>query len=413
MEEVGALLEDAVRLRLRADVPVAAYLSGGLDSSVLCAIAQRQLGGTLSTFSVGFQDPAFDERPFQEEVSRALATRHRTVVSSDALVGELLPQVVRQAEQVLIRTAPAPLLALSGEVRRSGGKVVLTGEGSDEIFLGYDLYAETRVRQFWARQPASLARPALLRRLYPYLPIGGQGTMLLRQIFGAGLDAPGAPGFSHLCRWAASGRVFRLFSPAFAESVADEDPPAAALASLGEDFPRLPPLGRAQALEMSTLLAGNLLSAQGDRMLMGHSVEGRFPFLDHRLVELAARLPERLELRGLRGKWVLRRYARGLVPASVLDRPKIPYRAPTVRTLTGEAAPRWAQELLSPEALRDVGLFDPAKVARLMAKVAGSGPVSEVDAMGMTAVATGQLLARSLVPLADARALDAVRLEAA
>ena len=414
IERVGETLDDAVRLRLRADVPVAAYLSGGLDSSVLCAIAQRRLGGTLSTFSVAFEDPAYDESAWQAEVSGALHTRHRSVTATDALVAALLPEVVEHAEQVLVRAAPAPLLALSREVRRGGGKVVLTGEGSDEIFLGYDLYAETRVRRFWARAPGSRVRPALLRRLYPYLPLASQGEAALRALYGVGLDAPDAPGFSHLLRWTAAARVFRLFSPDFARSVADEDPPAAAIGTLPAVAARWSALARAQHLEMQTLLAGNLLAAQGDRMLMANSVEGRFPFLDHRLVELAARLPERLKLRGLAGKWVLRRAARGLVPDSVLARPKMPYRSPPAHGLSGEATPGWAHELLSPRALRDTGVFDPDKVARLLAKLAAPGPTSELDAMGITSVATGQLLARSLADwAADAPRGETVRLEVA
>jgi asparagine synthase (glutamine-hydrolysing) len=415
VDRAGALLEDAVRLRLRADVPVAAYLSGGLDSSALCAIAQRQLGGTLSTFSVAFPDPAFDESRFQRAVSAALGTRHRAIVADEALVGELLPEVVRHAEQVLVRAAPAPLLALSRLVRDSGGKVVLTGEGSDEIFLGYDLYAETRVRLFWARRPGSRARPALLRRLYPYLPLGAQGEAALRHFYGLGLDDPAAPAFSHLVRWAAAGRLFRLFSPEFAAAVADEDPVQTLLAGLPPEVARWRPLARAQLLEMTTLLAGNLLSAQGDRMLMASSVEGRFPFLDHRLVELAARLPDRLKLRGVRGKWLLRRWARSRVPDEVLERPKIPYRSPPARVLAGPAAPAWARELLTPAAVRQVGVFDPDKVGRLMAKLGTpSQPASEVDAMGITAVATGQLLARALRDLVvDGRAVDGCRVEAA
>ena len=413
VEEVGALLEDAVRLRLRADVPVGAYLSGGLDSSLLCALAQRQLGGSLQSWSVAFEDPAYDESAFQREVARSLRTRHRTVTATSASAGSLLPDVVRHAEQVLVRAAPAPLLALSREVHGSGGKVVLTGEGADEIFHGYDLFAEARVRAFWARAPASRARPALLRRLYPYLPLGGQGDEVLRHVFGAGLDDPGAPGFSHLPRWSAAARVFRLLSPDFARSVAGEDPPAAAIATFPGAARGWTPLARAQHLEHETLLAGNLLAAQGDRMLMASGVEGRFPFLDHRLVELAARLPERLKLRGLAGKWVLRRFARGLVPDAVLRRPKRPFRAPPPRLLAGPAAPEWARELLSARALRDVGIFDPDKVARLLAKLAAPAvPPSEVDAMGATAVATGQLLARALAEAAaDARCAGDVLLE--
>lgn len=412
VERVGEVLEDAVRLRLRADVPVAAYLSGGLDSSILCAIAQRQLGGTLSTFSVAFADPRFDERRYQEEVVRALATRHHAITATGDLAGELLPDVVRHAEQVLIRSAPAPLLALSREVRRSGVKVVLTGEGSDEVLLGYDLYRETRVRLFWARQPGSRCRPALLRRLYPYLPLAAQGDAVLRYVYGAGLDRPDAPGFSHLVRWTAAGRLARLFAPGFAAAFADEDPVATLVATMPERARGWRPLARAQWLEMHSLLAGNLLGPQGDRMLMGGSVEGRFPFLDHRLIDLAARLRDGLKLRGLAGKWVLQRYAAGRIPAAIVARPKFPYRAPP--TWTGAASPAWARELLAPEAIRRVGVFDPDKVRRLLAKLEGPGLVSELDAMGITAVSTAQLLAHLLPRSTPApEAVERVALETA
>jgi len=412
VELVGELLEDAVRLRLRADVPVAAYLSGGLDSSTLCAIAQRQLGGTLSTFSVAFADPRFDERRYQEEVARSLGTRHHSLTATGETVGDLLPEVVLHGEQVLIRSAPAPLLALSREVRRNRTKVVLTGEGSDEVLLGYDLYRETRARLFWSRRPESRCRPAILRRLYPYLPLAAQGDAVLRQLYGVGLDQPDAPGFSHLVRWAATARLSRLFSPEFAASVADEDPVATVLATMPDRARRWRPLARAQWLEMHTLLTGNLLGPQGDRMLMGGSVEGRFPFLDHRLIELAARLPDGLKLRGLAGKWVLKRYATGLVPPDVLARHKFPYRAPPA--WAGAAAPQWARELLAPEAIREVGIFDPDKVRRLLAKLERPGPVSEVDAMGVTGVATAQLLPHVLSRSAPSeRQVAAVLVEAA
>jgi len=415
-EELGALLEDAVRLRLRADVPVAAFLSGGLDSSLLCGIAQSQLGGTLRTFSVAFADPSFDERAFQDEVATRLATRHRSVVVSSREIGELLPAVARHAEQVLLRSAPAPLWLLSRLVRACGTKVVLTGEGSDEIFLGYDLYRETRVRQFWARRPDSRSRPALLRRLYPYLPMREQGHELLQQFFGIGLDDPGHPGFSHLPRWAASSRNLRFLSRGFAERAAKEDPVTSLLATLPARMRGWKPLARAQYLEMQTLLAGYLLSAQGDRMLMGNSVEGRFPLLDHRLIEFAAALPERLKLRGLAEKWLLRRYAARWVPPVILERDKYPYRAPIAAALTGPQAPGWAREVFSRESVRKVGVFDEEKVEKLVAKLSvRSAAASEADGQAFTAVATTQLLADQLlapgrVPQRD---VDMVELETA
>jgi asparagine synthase (glutamine-hydrolysing) len=338
------------------------------------------------------------------------------VLVSNREIGELLPAVVRQAEQVLLRSAPAPLLRLSGLVRACDTKVVLTGEGSDEIFLGYDLFRETRVRLFWARQPSSTSRPALLRRLYPYLPMSQQGHELLRQFFGVGLDDPQALGFSHLPRWSASGRIARFFSPAFAARVEEEDPVASVLASLPARVREWRPLARAQYLEMKTLLAGYLLSAQGDRMLMGNSVEGRFPFLDHRLIAFAAALPERLKLRGLDEKWILKSYGARWVPTTILERKKFPYRAPIAAALTGPTAPDWVRELLSREAVLQVGVFDEGKVAKLLAKLSAHGATaSEADSQAITAVATTQLLADQLlqpapVPQTD---IDAVELDAA
>lgn len=392
-DELEALLEDAVRIRLRADVPVGAYLSGGLDSSLLCALAQRQLGGTLQTFSVAFSNERYDERGFQERVARALGTEHHVVATRDDDVGELLPSVVEHAETILLRTAPAPLLKLSAFVQAHGTRVVLTGEGADEVFLGYDLFKETRIRQFWARQPDSTARPALFRRLYPYLAVSRQSPQMLRQFFGIGLDEQQALDFSHRVRWSNSGRVARFLSKGFLERLEGWDPVAALLDQIPSRVRSWRPLARAQYLEIQTLLSEYLLTSQGDRMLMANSVEGRFPFLDHRVAEFAARLPDSFKLRGLTEKLILRRLARSRVPPEVWTRTKFPYRAPIAEGLTGPRAPAWARELLTREAVDAVGVFDGAKVERLLAKLAASGSASDADDMALAAIATTQLLA--------------------
>ncbi|AKU89855.1 asparagine synthase (glutamine-hydrolyzing) [Vulgatibacter incomptus] len=393
-DEVEELLEDAVRLRLRADVPVAAYLSGGLDSSLLCAIAQDQLGGTLQTFSVAFAHERYDERAFQAGVAAALETEHHSIAVEAPDIGALLPQVVEHAEATLLRTAPAPLLKLSGLVRDHGTKVVLTGEGADEVFLGYDLFKETRIRQFWARRPESSVRPLLFGRLYPYLDVSRQSPQLLRQFFGIGLDEPGALDFSHRVRWTNSGRIARFLSPAFREHLEGWDPVAELLGSLPARIREWRPLARAQFLEIRTLLSQYLLSSQGDRMLMASSVEGRFPFLDHRLAELSARLPDSFKLGGLKEKLVLRRIARGRVPAQVTARTKFPYRAPIAEALTGPRAPTWARELLGRDAVDSLGIFDGSKVERFLARLAARAQApSDADDMVLAAVASTQLLA--------------------
>lgn len=416
VERLGAALARAVRLRLRADVPVAAYLSGGLDSSVVCALAQEQLGGGLQTFSVGFAHARFDEREHQEAVASALGTTHRVVALQDGDIGQLVPEVLFHAEQPMMRSAPAPFLRLSGWVRENRTRVVLTGEGSDEMLLGYDLFKETKVRQFWARQPGSRLRPQLLRRLYPSLQVGQQRAELLREVFGPGLETPGHPGFSHLIRWGTSGRITRFFAADFAAQVAAEDPVATQLAALPAHVGGWRPLARAQYLELRTLLSGYLLSAQGDRMLLGNGVEGRFPFLDTAVMELAARIPEALRLKVLEEKHVLKRLARGRVPASILERHKFPYRAPIAGALVGSQAPAWARELLAAEAVARVGVFDGRKVERLAAKLAAPGaPASEADTMALFAVASTQLLVHHFPRFqAPPQAhVDAVQLEAA
>lgn len=397
LAELGDLLEDAVRLRLRADVPVAAYLSGGIDSSLLCALAQDRLGGSLRTFSVGFAHDRYDERGFQEAVATALGTHHRSILMDDADIGASLPRVVEHAEAVTLRSAPAPLLTLSGLVRADGTKVVLTGEGADEVFGGYDLFKEVKVRQFWSREPASEWRPALLGRLYPYLTIGRQGDRLIREFYGVGLDEIDALDFSHRIRWSNSGRVARFLSADTMAAVADHDHVAALEAGLSDQVRSLRPLARAQYLEVRTLLSQYLLSTQGDRMLMANSIEGRFPFLDHRLAELSAKLPDHLKIRGLTEKYLVKKYARGRVPAAVVDRDKYPYRAPIAEALVGPAAPDWSRELLTRSSTERFGLFDGSKVERLVAKLERGGTPSEADNMALMAVATTQLLAHRFV----------------
>src|SRR5690606_3071807 len=197
-EELRALLTDAVRLRMRADVPVGSYLSGGLDSSIVSALAAGMTPQTLRTFSVTFDSAEHDESAFQAEMARALGTRHEAVHCGEGDIAAVFPDVVRFTERPILRTAPAPLFRLSGLVREAGLKVVLTGEGADEVFAGYDIFREARVRRFCARQPGSRIRPLLFRKLYPYLPgLKQQPPEYLAAFFGTGSDRTDDPLFSH------------------------------------------------------------------------------------------------------------------------------------------------------------------------------------------------------------------------
>ena len=392
------LLLDATRLRLRADVPVGAYLSGGLDSSAVAALAVEAGRDDLRTFSVTFDDPGLDERAFQAQVQNHLGTRHTGVHCLGSSIAELLPRVIERTEHPILRTAPAPLCLLSGHVHSAGYKVVLTGEGADEVLGGYDLFKEAKIRRFWAAFPESVRRPRLLERLYPWLGLGDRmGLPYLKQFFGQGLDHPETWDFSHQLRWQ-TGNWLREFLLPEHRRQSFEAVTAPLQASLPADFDRWHPFNRAQYLEARTLLAGYLLSSQGDRMLMANGVEGRFPFLDHRVIEFAARLHPRYKMRGLNEKYLLKQAVAQLLPRDVLARPKQPYRAPDASAfLVSGELPAYARDHLSSAALRASGLFDPVRVGLLLRKLSLGRQTSARENQAFVGILSTQLWHRRFI----------------
>jgi asparagine synthase (glutamine-hydrolysing) len=399
---VASALREATRLRMvRADVPVGSYLSGGLDSSYIAALGLKAMGARFSTYSLRFEDAEYDETTFQRLMARHIESDHHEVVVSRRDIANAFADVVYHAERPILRTAPAPLFLLSRLVRQSGTKVVLTGEGADEMFAGYDIFREARVRRFWAKQPDSKIRPLLLERLYPYLarsPVAQR--MVARQFFGRDLVSAKKPGFGHGTRWHGAAALKRMYSADVRATCARAgDPVAQLLADLPEAFAEWTPLAQDQYLEIRTLLSGYLLSSQGDRMLMANSVEGRFPFLDREVVELASSLPDSYKLHVLDEKHVLKLAGRGELPAEVLERKKQPYRAPDALAFTGPELPPALEEALSEESVKNAGLFDPGQVARLVAKCRESkdGQFSNADNMAFVGVLSTQLLHERLV----------------
>lgn len=413
VERVRAEIERATRLRMvRADVPVGSYLSGGLDSSFVAALARQFASGTFHTFSLRFEDAEYDETSFQRTVAQQIGSEHHEVVVKRDDIGALFPEVIWHTERPILRTAPAPLFCLSQLVRDHGIKVVLTGEGADEVFAGYDLFREGKVRRFWARDPASKLRPRLLERLYPWYarsPVAARA--MSQQFFGRNLAAHDQPGFAHEPRWRATAALQRLYSADQRAAASRRDPVAALLADLPDELPSWGALQQDQYLEMRTLLAGYLLSSQGDRMLLGHGVEGRFPFLDPQVMALAHSLPASYKLKVLDEKHVLKRAAAPDVPAAILARKKQPYRAPDAASFIGAGAPEYVSELLGERAVADAGIFDPKAVARLWAKcrsASADSAFSNTDNMALVGVLSTQLVHHHFVaraPSADAAAV--------
>jgi len=365
-------LNDAIARQRMADVPVGSYLSGGIDSAVIAALLHEQKQGeNLTTFSITFDDPEYDERAAQTVVANHFGFKHSTVNVRSADIGAAFPQVVWHAETPLFRTAPVPLFLLSRKVHDCGMKVVMTGEGADEVLLGYDLFREIRIRHFWGRNPDSAWRGQLFKRLYAYLPQyrNPRYFNMLLDFYRPFLANTGDPHFSMAVRWANGEALEGYFSENMREFSTGNNPVAQLEPWLSEAYGQADDIARAQNVEASTLLGNYLLSSQGDRMSMAHAVEGRYPYLDHHFVEFAARLPRSVKLRGLRDKFVLRNALADQLPKEIKMRPKVAYQAPDLKGFFENGkAPDYVEELLSPNRVRDVGLFDPDRVSMLMKK---------------------------------------------
>jgi len=386
--DLEELIRDSVRLRLRADVPVGTYLSGGLDSSLITALASEASDHRLRTFSVTFRDPRFDERGHQQQVAAALGTEHHVVdVGSREIAGAFL-DVVRHAESPLIRTAPVPLYLLARATREQGITVVATGEGADELFWGYDLFKEVALRQAALRDPGALER---FDQLYPYFAESGvrRGPGWRRFFLEAG--SADDPLFSHQTRLAATAAVKAFYRPEIEAELAGEDPLERLRAELPEAFGRWSALERAAYLELRTLLEPHLLAAQADRVAMAHGVEGRYPFLDHRVFEHSVRLPPDEKLDGMREKVALRELASTILPEEIAARTKQPYRAPDVAPFFEGGAPDWVEERLSEPALREVGIFDERRVEGLLRRCRAGRATGYREGMALVGVLSTQV----------------------
>ncbi|MBN1599793.1 MAG: asparagine synthase (glutamine-hydrolyzing) [Bacteroidales bacterium] len=392
-EAFEELFEDSVRLRLRADVPVAAYLSGGIDSSATTYFIKKVAKDLLQTFSIGFVEKDFDETIYQQEVSEYLKTQHTGFKCTNQEIAESFSDVVWHTEIPVLRTAPTPMYLLSKKVRENNIKVVITGEGADEMLGGYNIFKEMYIRRFWSRQPDSILRPLLLKKLYPYIPsLQSQNGKMLKFFFGYKLGDVDLPYYSHILRWNNSSKIAGYLNKDILSVNSGYDPILDFAGSLDLlHINKWHDLAKAQWLESTIFMSGYLLSSQGDRMAMANSVEGRYPFLDHRVVEFTTRLHPDLKLNGLNEKYLLKHTMQGRIPDSVLKRSKQAYRAPISASFLGKGAPEYISELLGKDKIVEYGLFDNNKVDVLLKKLKNLQQ-TELDNMALAAILSTQLL---------------------
>jgi asparagine synthase (glutamine-hydrolysing) len=392
-EQFDDLFNSAVRLRLRADVEVAAYLSGGLDSSATVAYIKQIEPGVLNTFSIGFTEKDFDESAYQNEAVRYFNTNHKSISCTPESIAENFPTVIWHSETPILRTAPTPMLMLSKLVRDNNIKVVITGEGSDEILAGYDIFREAKIRRFWASQPGSAIRPALLKKIYPDIPhLRNANPGILKMFFGYKLNETDNPFYSHLLRWNNSNHIKKHLSNGMKSRLSDYSPLNELSGKLPVGFEDWDHLAQAQWLETTVFMSGYLLSSQGDRMGMANSVEGRYPFLDYRVIEFCAALPADFKLNGLNEKFLLKKVMKNRIPESIIKRPKQPYRAPIKSVFLSENPPAWVSEMLSDSYTKKAGIFDYDSVSSVLSRIQKTDSASEVDNMILTAVISTHLL---------------------
>jgi asparagine synthase (glutamine-hydrolysing) len=403
-EELERLLLRAVERRLRADVPVVSYLSGGVDSSIVAALARRIRGEALPVFTIRIRDPRLDETDRAAQVARRIGAHQTVVECGPEEILEVYPKVIQAAEGPVIEPATAALFLLARTVHEHGYKVALTGEGSDEWLAGYPWYKVHKLTSLLDVIPG-LPVSQYLRRGFLWLTRAPRFPWSLAR---RNQEAVGGHnGWLDMYGLMAMAKL-RFYSRDMIDALADHYP----FADLQLNTARLRcwhPLHRALYLGARVMLPGLLLSARGDRVAMHSSVETRYPFLDEDVFEFLARLHPRWKLRGLRDKYLLRLLAQRWLPSAVAQRPKAIFRAP-FNSFGLDASPGWVDQLLSMESLRRTGYFDPLAVQhwRKAFSQMREGSLQRMSVeMGLVGVLTTQLWHHTFVDscLADVTSL--------
>ncbi len=373
--EVRELLSRAVSRRMVADVPVGVYLSGGLDSTVVSLLAARNTTLPLKSFSIEFENLQFDESSSQAIVQKMIGSEHHKVrISQNDILENFVPSVL-SAESITFRSAAVPMFLLSQLAQREGVKVVLTGEGSDELFGGYDIYKEAQILSQWSKEPDGPHFSDILK-IYSYLPqFQGTSAKLMLPFYKSFLPQMSQPFAGHLTRWSqVTGHLSLLNKDTFPE-VND---------SLSRDFPELAQLNtldQTRAVECLTLLHGYLLSSQGDRMASAHSIETRLPFLDRDVLNYAFSHSVTEFMDGLKEKQILYDAFKKDIPDFLFEKRKKPFLSLDAEIFFTEQWP--VQDYINSSSLKNSGVFDEQGVLnflrRIQATIQNNKPLSRRD----------------------------------
>lgn len=386
VDELEHKLRTAVERRLRGDVPVVSYISGGLDSTVILGLSSRERGHAIPSFTIGLDKAGPDERTASAEAAHMLGSPLTMVTMDRSKIANAFPELVVAAEGPVLDTSCAALMRLAAAVHGQGYKVALTGEGADEALAGYIWYKSQKVRD-WIGDRGLGFIPMMARKLL-LKAVGGDAARRAPLLGMNGVRPAQQDMYELLGETRSQLYSADMWSRLEGHSAYDD------LDLTTDRMARWHPLNRSLYVGYKVMLAGLLMISKGDRIAMHSSVETRYPFLDDDVIKFCSQVAPEYKLRGLNEKWLLRQVAARTLPAKIANRPKTMFRASLAQTFLGPGHPAWVDQLLSPESLARTGYFDPKMVAaEVHAQTTRPRitPKRFVFDLGLTTVVTTQL----------------------
>ena len=389
INELENKMVSSVKNRMMSDVPISFYLSGGLDSSIITGIAAKISNKILNTFSIAFDDNNFDESKYQDYMSQYLGTKHNKVMFSRKQIPSIIKDVIYHTEVPLLRSGAFPMYVLANLVKSNDIKVVLSGEGSDELFGGYDIFREVKIREFCSKNPNSKFRAALYKRINNFIPGMSSRSVNSLSLYYNSADSKSAFS-SHSSRWKIGSYSQQFFMPEYHEAMKNFNEIENLTNIIPDGFFEWTPIQRAQFLEVITLFSNYLLSSQGDRVSMAANVECRYPFLDYEVADFAAALPDKMKIMGLNEKYIVKKLAEKYVPNIIIKRKKFPYRAPI--DISELMKDEYIRYIISINRLKQFGVFKPYAVERFISSALLKESPNERDCMLFMGILTTQIL---------------------
>ncbi len=357
VDELEHLMRQSVERRLRGDVPVVSYISGGLDSTVVLGLSSRERGKAVPSFTIGFDKAGPDERAHSTESARALGSPLTTITLNSSDIAASYPELVLAAEGPVMDTSCAALMKLAAAVHGQGYKVALTGEGADEALAGY-VWFKTQAMRDKISKVIGTGLPLLTRKFL--LSAVGGGSAHRAPLLGiCGVRTAQQDMYELI----GQARPI-LYTNDMWRRLGDHNPYDDLNITACDRMKRWHPMNQSLYVGYKVMLAGLLMISKGDRISMHSSVETRYPFLDDDVIKFCSEIAPEYKLHGRTEKWILRQVAAKTLPHQIANRPKTMFRSRFSKTFLDPGHPRWVDQLLTPDSLRATGYFDPEMVKR-------------------------------------------------